>query len=150
MHQALADAVLALHLAVVIFVVGGLGAVIVGNFAGWHWVNSLWFRVLHLVAIAVVVVQAWLGRACPLTTLESWLRLRGGGAAYETSFVEHWVSAVLFYEAPTWMFTVAYSAFAALVVASWWYFPPHRALPKASSASAAVRDPKSINTHLGR
>ncbi len=52
MHQALADTVLLLHLVVVVFVVGGLAAVIVGNFVAWHWVNKLWFRVLHLGAVA--------------------------------------------------------------------------------------------------
>ena len=143
MYQALADAVLVVHLAVVVFVLVGLVAVVVGNLAAWRWVNSLLFRALHLAAIGVVVLQAWLGQACPLTTLESWLRLQGGGAAYRTSFLEHWVSAVLFYEAPTWVFTVAYSVFAVVVLASWWYFPPRRATRKTSAASPSKRDPKS-------
>ena len=126
MYQALADTVLLLHLVVVVFVVGGLAAVIVGNFVAWHWVNKLWFRVLHLSAIGVVALQAWLGQTCPLTILESWLRLQAGGTAYRAGFIEHWVQSVLFYEAPTWVFTVLYSVFALLVLASWWYFPPRR------------------------
>ena len=73
-YQLLADLVLALHVAVVAFVVGGLVLVIVGNVARWRWVNALWFRLAHLGAIGVVVAQAWLGATCPLTRLEMWLR----------------------------------------------------------------------------
>ena len=80
----------------------------------------------HLAAIGVVVVQSMLGRLCPLTVLESWLREQAGGAAYDRSFVEHWVQRVLFHEAPFWVFTVAYSVFGLLVLAAWWRFPPRR------------------------
>jgi len=123
-YRLLADAVLLLHFAIVAFVVGGLVLVLIGNLRHWAWVNALPFRVAHLVAIGVVVVQAWLGKLCPLTILESWLRARGGEAAYTTSFIEHWVQRVLYYEAPFWVFTLAYTVFGLLVVAAWWYFPP--------------------------
>lgn len=73
-----------------------------------------------------MIVQSWLGRLCPLTVLESWLREQAGGAAYDRSFVEHWVQRVLFHEAPFWVFTVAYSVFGLLVLAAWWRFPPRR------------------------
>ena len=43
-YQFLADAVLALHFGVVVFVVGGLVTVLAGNWLGWRWVNGWWFR----------------------------------------------------------------------------------------------------------
>ena len=122
MYQALADLVLVLHAAVVVFVVGGLVRVVVGTVRGWRWVNATWFRAAHLVAIAVVTLQAWAGVVCPLTTLESWLRVQGGSRGYTASFIEHWVQRLLFYEAPTWVFTLLYSAFAAAVAATWWSY----------------------------
>lgn len=125
-YRLLADAVLLLHFGVVVFVVAGLAAIVVGNLRRWRWVNGLWFRLAHLGAIGVVIVQSWLGRLCPLTVLESWLREQAGGAAYDRSFVEHWVQRVLFHEAPFWVFTVAYSVFGLLVLAAWWRFPPRR------------------------
>jgi hypothetical protein len=125
-YQLLADVVLATHFAVVLFVVGGLVAIVAGNLFGWRFVNTWWFRVAHLAAIAVVVAQAWLGIVCPLTTLESWLRMQAGEAAYETSFIEHWLTRLLFYDAPAWAFTAAYSLFGLAVVAAWWRFPPGR------------------------
>jgi hypothetical protein len=124
--QLLADAVLALHVALVLFVVGALVLVVGGNLLGWRWVNALWFRLAHLATIAVVAAEAWLGIVCPLTTLEMWLRARAKTATYEGSFIEHWLQAVLFWEAPAWVFTVAYSVFALAVAAAWWYFPPER------------------------
>jgi hypothetical protein len=120
----LADVVLVLHLAVVLFIVGGLVFVIVGNLRDWAWVNAWWFRIAHVAAIGVVVVQGWLGRVCPLTTLESSLRQRAGESGYRGSFVEHWVQQVLYYEAPPWAFALAYTCFGLLVAAAWWRFPP--------------------------
>jgi len=121
--------VLLLHFGVVLFVVGGLALVVAGNRLGWAWVNSVGFRIAHLVAIGVVIAQAWLGQVCPLTTLESWLRVKAGSASYSRSFIEHWVQRVLFYEAPWWVFTLAYTVFGLLVVAAWWYFPPRFSKP---------------------
>ncbi|MGP3790667.1 DUF2784 domain-containing protein [Pseudomonas sp. B392_1p] len=125
-YQLLADAVLVLHFGVVLFVIGGLVVVVTGNWLEWRWVNGWWFRLAHLVAIGVVVAQALLGRLCPLTTLESWLRVQAGQPSYTKSFIEHWLQRIIFYEAPFWVFALAYTLFAALVIAAWWYFPPTR------------------------
>ena len=73
-YQLLADVVLSLHVAIVVFVIGGLFVIIVGNLRAWRRVNAVWFRRAHLAAIAVVVAGAWFGAACPLTKLEMWLR----------------------------------------------------------------------------
>jgi len=130
-HQLLADAVLILHVTIVLFVVGGLLLVVIGNARGWNWVNHLWFRLTHLGAIAVVVAEAALGVICPLTTLEMWLRAKAHATTYGGGFVEHWLQRLLYYDAPSWVFVAAYSGFGLLVVASWWYFPPRpRRRPK--------------------
>jgi len=122
----LADLVLVVHFAVVVFVVAGLPVVVAGNVLHWHWVNALPFRVAHLAAIGIVVVQAWLGQYCALTELESWLRAQAGQLPYEQSFVGHWLQRLLYYRAPMWVFTLAYTAFALLVLWAWWRFPPNR------------------------
>lgn len=122
----LADIVLLVHLGVVLFVIAGLALIVIGNRRGWAWVNTPWFRLVHIAAIAVVVAEAWLGLPCPLTILESWLRVQAGAAAYTTSFVGHWVQRVLFYDAPPWMFTAAYTVFGLIVAMVWRQFPPQR------------------------
>jgi len=47
------------------------------------------------------------------------LRSRGGDAVYSGGFIAHWMETLLYYEAPLWAFTVCYTAFGLLVVASW-------------------------------
>jgi hypothetical protein len=125
-YRLLADAVLALHFAVVVFVLAGLILVLVGNARGWNWVNNLWFRLAHLGAIAYVVAQQWFGVVCPLTTLEMWLRAQAGAATYSGGFIEHWLGRLLFYDGPAWAFTLVYTLFGLAVAATWWYFPPAR------------------------
>ncbi|WP_297190509.1 DUF2784 domain-containing protein [uncultured Porticoccus sp.] len=119
-----ADLILVLHAGFVLFVVGGLGLIVLGNLCHWRWVNRWWFRLAHLGAIAVVVAESWLGWVCPLTTLEQWLRTRAGDASYSGSFIEHWLQQLLYYDAPPWVFLLIYSLFGLLVLASWWFFPP--------------------------
>ena len=125
--SALADAVLALHVVLVVFVVGGLPAIWLGHARGWRWVDGWWFRLTHLSAIAVVAAEALVGVACPLTVLEMWLRQRAHEPAYSESFIGHWLQTFLYFDLPAWVFTLIYSAFAVVVVATWLRFPPRRA-----------------------
>lgn len=124
LYALLADLVLLLHFALVIFVIVGLVLVLLGGLRGWQWVRNGWLRLSHLLAISVVTAQAWLGRACPLTVLEIWLRERAAQPTYEGSFIAHWVGQLLYYSAPPWVFTVSYTAFAIAVIAAWFAIPP--------------------------
>jgi hypothetical protein len=126
MDRLLADLVLVLHAAIVAFVVGGLAAVWLGRWRRWAWVDRIAFRAAHLAAIVYVAGQQWLGVACPLTTLESWLRMRAGEDGYSAGFVADWLQAALFYEAPPAIFTATYTLFALAVLATWWWLPPRR------------------------
>lgn len=121
-----ADGVLLLHVLFVAFVVVGLILIFVGKARVWSWVLNPWFRIGHLVAIGVVVVQSWFGIICPLTTVEMALRSRAGAATYPGSFVAHWLETVLYYRAPAWVFAVCYTVFGVLVVISWFYIRPRR------------------------
>ncbi|UAW97965.1 DUF2784 domain-containing protein [Halopseudomonas nanhaiensis] len=124
LYQGLADLVLTVHVLVVAFVVLGLMMVVLGNMLGWRWVNSPLFRLAHLAVIAIVVAEAWLGIVCPLTTLERWLRVRAGIDGHDGGFIEYWLQRLLYYQAPDWVFTLVYTVFGSLVLASWWLFPP--------------------------
>lgn len=119
-----ADLLLVLHASFIAFVVLGLVLVIVGGLLSWPWVRNRWFRIAHLVCIGIVVVQAWFGVICPLTTWEMDLRRAAGDPSYEGSFVAHWLSELIYYEAPWWVFVVAYTAFGTLVVISWFTVRP--------------------------
>lgn len=119
-----ADAMLLLHVLFVAFVVIGLLLVFTGKAFHWRWVRNPWFRLIHLVAIAVVVIQSWVGVICPLTTLEMALRSRAGDAHYTGSFIAHWLETLLYFEAPMWVFAACYTAFGLVVVLSWLWVRP--------------------------
>ena len=122
----LADLVLLGHVVVVVFIVAGLLAIGCGGVAGWRWVRHRGLRLLHLVAIVFVSVQAWLGELCPLTVLEMRLRAAAGDATYSGGFIAHWLGELLYVDAPLWLLALAYSAFAALVILAWFLVPPRR------------------------
>ena len=119
-----ADAILLFHVLFVLFVVTGLALVILGAIRRWHWVRNPWFRLAHVAAIAVVVLQSWLGALCPLTTWEMALREHAGDAVYRGSFVAHWLERLLYYRAPAWVFTLGYTLFAVVVVTCWFRVRP--------------------------
>lgn len=122
----LADLTLAMHAAYVLFVIGGQLLILVGWVGGWRWTRYPLFRLIHLIAIGFVMLEAWLGVTCPLTVLENILRMKSGSTMYERSFLSHWLERLIFYTAPEWVFTVIYTAFACLVVVTWLLYPPLR------------------------
>lgn len=119
-----ADALLVIHVLFVIFVVFGLVLIYVGKMRNWGWVRNFRFRIAHLLAIGVVVLQSWLGVVCPLTIWEMDLRAKAGDAIYEGSFITHWLSELLYYQAPQWAFVLCYTVFGALVLSSWFVVRP--------------------------
>jgi sterol desaturase/sphingolipid hydroxylase (fatty acid hydroxylase superfamily) len=122
LNAALADAILVVHAAFVLFVVGGLVATWIGLALGFPFARNPWFRNLHLAAIAFVVLESLLGMMCPLTVWEYQLR----GEQSEAGFIQRWVHALLFWSWPAWVFTAIYVAFGLLVALTWWRFPPRR------------------------
>ncbi len=121
-----ADVILLLHVLFVAFVVMGLLLIVVGKVRAWSWIRNPWFRLVHLAAITVVMIQSWLGLICPLTTIEMALRSRAGDTVYSGSFISHWLERILYYQVPPWVFVVCYMTFGAAVVASWLSIRPRR------------------------
>lgn len=85
-YRLLADAVLLLHLAFIVFVVAG----------GWflpRWPRLAW---LHLPAALWGAAIELCGCVCPLTPLENRLRQMGGAAGYAGGFVEHYLLPLIY------------------------------------------------------
>jgi len=120
----LADALLALHVGVVLFVVGLLPLVLIGGALGWRWVHHRGLRFTHLGLIVYIAAQTWLGQLCPLTVWEQDLRSLAGQSGYREGFLEHWFSRLLYWDLPWWVFEAAYTSFAVLVAMAWWWVRP--------------------------
>lgn len=122
-RTALADLVLLLHFAFVLLVVGGLFAVWLGARLQWRVVRNPAFRLAHLGATWFVAIETLLGWACPLTVLEDLLRSEPNA---EEGFLQRWVSRVLYWDFPVWVFAAAYLLFALMVTATYWRLPPNK------------------------
>jgi uncharacterized protein DUF2784 len=85
-YRALADLVLVVHFAFVLFVV--LGGLLV-----LRWPRAAW---LHVPAAIWGVLIEYTGWICPLTPLENSLRMRGGEAGYSGGFIEHYIQPLLY------------------------------------------------------
>ena len=88
MYPLLADLVLIVHLAFVVFVLCG-GLLVLR----WRWIG--W---LHLPAAAWGAVVEFTGWICPLTPLENWLRVQGGEVSDEHDFTVRYLLPILYPE----------------------------------------------------
>ncbi len=86
MHRILADAVLVLHLAFIVF--GMLGGLLVRRWPSLAWV--------HLPVVAWGVAVTVIGGVCPLTPLEKHLRALAGEVPYRGDFISHYLAAVIY------------------------------------------------------
>jgi len=82
----LADAVLLIHLAFVLFV-------LFGRLLALRWRPVIW---AHLPAVLWGTFVEFSGWVCPLTPLENWLRERGGGTGYAGDFVGRYLLMLLY------------------------------------------------------
>ena len=86
MYQALAVAVLVLHLAFIAFVLGG-GLLVL------RWPRVAWLHVPAVVWGVTVEIMAWV---CPLTALENRFRILAGDASYSGDFIEHYLLSIIY------------------------------------------------------
>jgi len=85
-YALLADLLLLVHAAFVLFVVGG-GLLVL------RWPRLAW---LHLPAAVWGAGIEFTGRICPLTPIEQAWRRAAGGPGYQGGFIEHYVTAALY------------------------------------------------------
>lgn len=113
-HALLADVVVVLHVLFVLFVV--LGGLMLGR-----WPRLAW---LHLPAVAWGVLIEILGWTCPLTPLENHLRRLAGEAGYETGFITHYLTPLLYPPAldrPVQWLLGAAALLINLAIYAWWW-----------------------------
>ena len=122
----LADIIAIIHLGYVIYVILGFILIVAGIILRWKWIRNLPFRITHLLAIVGVACEALLGVNCPLTVLEFKLRYALNLSEEKVSFIGAIVDSLLYYNAPGWLFTIIYTAFAILVVTTFIIAPPTR------------------------
>lgn len=85
-YSFLADVVLLVHLAFILFVV--LGSLVV-----WRFPCLIWLHIPAAIWAGLIEIT---GYVCPLTPLENHLRDLSGQAGYHGSFVEHYLMPIIY------------------------------------------------------
>ena len=105
LYSVLAAAVVALHLAYILFVVSG--GLLVLRRRSWAW--------LHVPAVLWGALVEFTGWLCPLTPIENELRRLAGERGYESSFVEHYLIPLAYPSGLTRTVQIALGSFVVVV-----------------------------------
>ncbi|HWP36482.1 MAG TPA: DUF2784 domain-containing protein [Gemmatimonadales bacterium] len=86
LFRLVADALVVLHFAFILFVVAG-------GLLAWRWPRLAWIHAPAAVWGALIEFRGW---TCPLTPLENQFRRMAGDAGYAGGFIEHYVIPVIY------------------------------------------------------
>jgi hypothetical protein len=86
MHNVLADIVMVIHFAFVLFV-------LFGALLALRWPIVKW---VHIPSVVWSIWIQFTGGFCPLTPLEIWLREKSGEGGYDTGFIEYYIGALIY------------------------------------------------------
>jgi hypothetical protein len=103
---ALADVVVVVHLAYLVFIP-------LGGFLAWRWPRVIW---AHIAAVVVGLVSVTVGFDCPLTTWEQSLRRAAGQHVGRDGFVDQYLAGRVFPHGDAWVVQVV---FIVCVAVSW-------------------------------
>jgi len=85
-YKLLADLLLLVHLAFIIFVIFG-GFLAIKN-VKWAW--------LHVPKAVWGGLDEFAGWICPLTHLENWLQIKGGRSGYHGDFIANYIIPIVY------------------------------------------------------
>jgi len=127
LNALLADVIVVIHFGIVSFcVLGGIG-ILIGAMLNWKWIRNFIFRIIHLGLVLYVACEAVLGIRCPLTDIEYNLRVSAAQESGEhISFVARIIRSIIFYDFPSWVFSMLYVGFGVLIILTFIFIWPHR------------------------
>lgn len=123
----LADVIFVVHFVFTAYIVFGLGIIWLGHFLKWGFIRNFYFRVSHVIAMAVVVAESLFGIFCPLTEAEYRLRiLAGEGGRYETTFMAGLSQRFFYFDWDEKTFTAIYVIFFIIILVTYRLIPARR------------------------
>lgn len=121
-----ANLIAVVHIAYFLFIVGGMAAIVIGARGGVGWIRNPWFRLAHVVAIYIVLVEEATGLPCPLNVLQWGARTAATGATESTGGVGGLLDSLLYHALSPVILDVMYWSFGVLVLVMVWKVPPRR------------------------
>jgi hypothetical protein len=124
LYSLLADLVVGVHVAYVAYILLGIVLILAGVWRRWGWVRNPWFRLTHLAAILIVILELIFATNCPLTVLEARLRLLAGQPVSEATFIGRLMHYLLFVAVPGWVAPLIYIGCGLVIGAVFAIAPP--------------------------
>jgi hypothetical protein len=119
-----ANVIAVAHLAYFVFIVGGMVAIVLALRRDVRGVRNPWFRVFHVAAIYVVLVEEATGLPCPLNVLQWGAREAAIGSTQASAGVGGLLDYLLYHTVSPLALDVMYWSFGVLVVVLLWVVPP--------------------------
>ncbi len=116
----MADFVLAAHFCIVFYVTFWLVVLPIGYLSNWSWTRNRKMRLIHASLVGFVTLEAIFGIACPLTQIERYLR----NIDLSQTFISYWISQLIYWDLPTYFFTVLYLSSSLWSLLFWVIHPP--------------------------
>ncbi len=116
----MADVVLIAHFCVVFYVTFGLVVLPIGYKFNWKWTRNKKIRLIHVLLLGFITLEAILGIACPLTQIESHLR----NIDFSQTFVSYWITQLIYWDLPTNFFIILYLSCTLWSLLFWVIHPP--------------------------
>jgi hypothetical protein len=134
-YKILADLVVLIHFAWILFMLWGFILTVCGSVSifvlpaakdRWAAFLDRWiFRIIHLGGIIYVAILTVLGKYCPLTILENELRKRyDTELTYPGSFVVHYIEKIVYPEANFLLFAIPTIIIAVFTILMFMIRPP--------------------------
>jgi len=120
----IADVVTAAHIGYFLFVVFGTAAIIAGAVQRWKWIRNPWFRLGHVTAAGIVVIEDVFKLQCPLNTIEWNLRTSAGSAKEAAAGAGALLDQLLRHTLPGSVVHATYWSLGALLVVLLFVVPP--------------------------
>ena len=119
-YRVLADIIVLIHLAFIIFV-------IFGGFLVLRWRWFFWFHIPAAIWGALIEFAGWV---CPLTPLENQFRIKSCIAGYQSGFIEHYIIPLIYPDELTRSFQITLGIFVIVINVSIYFLIFFRKLKK--------------------
>ena len=118
-----ANLIAVVHIAYFIFIVGGMGAIVLSLRRPIPWVRNPWFRLVHAAAIYIVLFEEITGLPCPLNVLQWGAREAATGSAESSAGVGGLLDVLLYHTISPLALDIMYWSFGGLVLVMFWIVP---------------------------
>jgi hypothetical protein len=93
--------------------------ILLGGWLRWRWVRAFWPRMIHLLAVLLVVMQPIVGHECPINEFERTLRDGDLRNLEGASPIGAWANNTVYTRKPLEQLVPVYLTFVVVVALSW-------------------------------